>query len=583
MFMPLHTAWRITGNHLPERLCPQDAPAPAFHLPGADALMAFADLIGIEQEEAPAAPAQEGAAFPLPALIPEDVPGEVLFTREIDFGILRGDVAQLHFDMLCGQGSVTVESLPPRFSHPGAPDTEAITLECPFHGEPATLDVTPLLLAHRRARITLRFDAPRPAGVCGPILLHTASCARISELNIAPDAAAAALSLSASVTAAQRGDYILRAVLLPSDPPASPEEAPPLHEVRFSLEAEESKTVQLTFSADIPTFVSGQPYLAPAVKAFLYTAGQRKGEFLCDSLTRMCGFPGAAPGYTLPLDADDLRQPPDALIKTLNDLHVPGVLLPAAAPDTFYRRLTRAGVSAVHSAGLSPRAKARLTRYPCAAFARSLYSSASEADPVLSAWQLCGLVTYPRAADPDLLPAELLGEAAGRQINLQAEDTQAVLAWLRAFAIRLRAEAMRQGKLTGPLCAPGEYRQRDVAEAIATALAPVHLSALPLCGAWWTGARFSAALRAFIPKDALSVDKSIRACAALEDGEGNVLARTEFPCAPWRSGTGLLEAALPDTPCVLELVTRLYADEEILEESTMPVYVGARGALEAAF
>ena len=79
------------------------------------------------------------------------------------------------------------------------------------------------------------------------------------------------------------------------------------------------------------------------------------------------------------------------------------------------------------------------------------------------------------------------------------------------------------------------------------------------------------------------MDKSIRACASLEDSEGNVIARTEFPCAPWRSGTGLLEAALPDTPCVLELVTRLYADEEILEESTMPVYVGARGALEAAF
>ena len=583
MFTPLHAAWRITGEHLPERLCLQDSPAPAFRLPGADALMEFADLLGIEQEEAPAAPMQEGAAFPLPALIPEDAPGEITFTREIDFGSLHGDTAQLYFDMLCGQGNVKAESLPPRFSRPGAPDTEAITLECTFHGEPVTLDVTPLLLAHRRARITLCFVDARPAGVCGPILLHTASCSRISELNIAPDVAASVLSLSASVTAAQKGDYILRAALLPVDAPASPEEAPPLHEVRFSLEAEESKTVQLSFSADVPAFVPGQPYLAPAVKVFLYKAGQRKGEFLCDSLTRMCGFPGVAPGYTLPLDADDLRQPPETLLKTLRDLHVPGVLLSSAAPDMFYRCLTRAGISAVHSAGLSPRAKARLTRYPCAAFARSLYPSASEADPVLSAWQLCGLVTYPRAADPDLLPAELLNEAAGREVDLQAEDTQAVLAWLRAFAVRLRAEAMRQGKSSGPLCAPGEYRQRDVAEAIATALAPVHLSALPLCGAWWTGARFSASLQAFIPKAILSVDKFIRACASLEDSEGNVIARTEFPCAPWRSGTGLLEAALPDTPCVLELVTRLYADEEILEESTMPVYVGARGALEAAF
>ena len=96
------------------------------------------------------------------------------------------------------------------------------------------------------------------------------------------------------------------------------------------------------------------------------------------------------------------------------------------------------------------------------------------------------------------------------------------------------------------------------------------------------GAHFSASLQAFIPRDAFPVDKSIRAVAALEDGEGNVIARTEFPCAPWRSGTGLLQAVLPDAPCVLELVTRLYADETILEESTMPVYVGARGVLEAA-
>ena len=124
---------------------------------------------------------------------------------------------------------------------------------------------------------------------------------------------------------------------------------------------------------------------------------------------------------------------------------------------------------------------------------------------------------------------------------------------------------------------PSGYREEE------TALSPLHLSALPLCGAWWTGAHFSAALRAFIPKDVLSADRALRAVATLEDAQGSALARAEFPCAPWRSNTGLLEAALPDAPCVLELVTRLYADDEVLEESTMPVYVGERGALEAAF
>ena len=296
----------------------------------------------------------------------------------------------------------------------------------------------------------------------------------------------------------------------------------------------------------------------------------------------MCGLPGPAPAYHLPLDADDLRRPPEQLLDDLTALHVPGVRLPAAAPDTLYRLLTRAGISAVHGADIPPETRAHLLRYPCAVFERSLSAPRAE-DPVLSAWQLCGLVTSPRAADAGLLPAELLREAAGRELDPSQPDTQAVLSWLRAFSIRLRAEAMRQGKLTGALCAPGEARQPDVAQAIQTALSPLHLSALPLCGAWWTGAHFSASLRAFIPKDVLSADRALRAVATLEDAQGSALARAEFPCAPWRPNTGLLEAALPDAPCVLELVTRLYADDDVLEESTMPVYVGERGALEAAF
>ena len=45
----------------------------------------------------------------------------------------------------------------------------------------------------------------------------------------------------------------------------------------------------------------------------------------------------------------------------------------------------------------------------------------------------------------------------------------------------------------------------------------------------------------------------------------------------------MLEAALPDSPCVLTLSTRLLAGDAVLEQSVIPVYVGERGPLEAAF
>lgn len=582
MLFPLNSSWTLAGDALPERLLPNETPA-AFRLPGADALSAFADLIGDTPEETPPNSAPDGAPFTLPALLPEDVTGEATLSREVDFGDLGGDMALLSFDMLCGRGSVTLESLPPRFTRPGTPAAEAITLTCDFDNAPVTLNVTSALRAHRRFLVALRFGDARPAGACGPILLRTADSAYIDELTVTPEAASGTLLLGVRVTAQEEGDYRLRAVLCPAEAPGSPEEAPPARELNLRLQDGETKTVQITMAADLPAFVPGKPYAAPGVKVFLHKAAASGSGKLCDSATRMCGFLGALPAYYLPLGESDLRLPPEQLMETLNTLHVPGVLLPAAAPDMLYRLLTRAGISALHSAGIAPDVKARLLRYPCAAFERSLFPTDSQADPILSAWQLCGLITYPRAADADMLPAELLADAAGRELDPLSEDTQAVLAWLRALSVRLRAEAMRQGKLRGALCTPGEAHQPDVAQAIGTALAPTHLSALPLCGAWWTGSRFSASLQAFIPRDVLSVDKSIRAVASLEDADGRVVARTEFPCAPWRSGLGLLETTLPDAPCVLELVTRLYADEDVLEESTMPVYVGERGALEAAF
>ena len=300
----------------------------------------------------------------------------------------------------------------------------------------------------------------------------------------------------------------------------------------------------------------------------------------CDSLLLLCGFPGEQQQNTLPLSASDCRCAPEALLERIRALHVNAVSLDAAASDPFYRLLTRSGVAVRHSAKTPESARARLVRYPCVTLDEAL-TPEEETDLSLSAWRLCGLTTYARPADPAMTPAELLGEAAGREIH--ADEYGDTLAWLRAVSIRLRAEAIRQGRLSGPYCGRDEWNHPDIAQAIATALSPLHLSALPLCGAWWTGSRFSASLAAFIPRETFSADKSFRVEAVLEDENGAVIARTEFPIAPWRQNTGLLNATLPEKPSVLELTTRLYADDEVLEESVLPVYVGERGPLQAAF
>ena len=71
--------------------------------------------------------------------------------------------------------------------------------------------------------------------------------------------------------------------------------------------------------------------------------------------------------------------------------------------------------------------------------------------------------------------------------------------------------------------------------------------------------------------------------------------RSLFDMSDWMGSAGfrvdirendasyLLEAELPGAPCVLTLSTRLLAGDAVLEQSALPVYVGERGPLEAAF
>ena len=188
------------------------------------------------------------------------------------------------------------------------------------------------------------------------------------------------------------------------------------------------------------------------------------------------------------------------------------------------------------------------------------------------------MTAYPRTPDPGMTPAELLDEAAGKRVD--AGRAAEVLTWLRAVRVRLHAEAVRQGRAQGAFCAPGEWNQADILDAVRTALAPTHLSALPLYGAWWTGTHFSASVQAFVHA---GETRALRAVVSLEDAQGNALARLDAPC-PARGGMlGLIEARLPETPCVLELTCRLLDGETAVETHTLPVYVGERGPLEAAF
>ena len=90
------TRWRIRAPRLPERLTENAPPDEAFHLPGADALSAFADLLGAPPEGgADDAQAMQEADFPLPAAIPGDVGGAVELTYALDFGALCADDAEL--------------------------------------------------------------------------------------------------------------------------------------------------------------------------------------------------------------------------------------------------------------------------------------------------------------------------------------------------------------------------------------------------------------------------------------------------------------------------------------------------------
>lgn len=580
MILPL-SDFIISAAALPEGA--ESVPS-GFTLPGAEDLLAFSELLGGE-ENPDETPAESGhcAPFSLPAMLDDAICGEVTLSREIDFGALCGDRAVLTIDRLFGRGSVLIGETPAASfdsTSPSLVDGEkAYALTC----APCQLavDLSAALCRGRREALRIRFDETRPAGVCGAIILQTTQDAFLSRPALMPDALSRTAAVRVQITALRAGSYVLRVL---AAPPVPQEEPLPVREIPLTLAAQETHTADVTIGMSGSVFSAGTPYVPFSVKLQLLRMpdGAQKSRSLplCDTATLSCGYPGKTPPAYVPLIKDDLDTPARDLVDTLAALAVPAVLLQAPAPDDVYRAMTRAGVGVIQPLPADSLLRARLQRHPCVSITEPM-ADAPRRSAAAAAWQLCGMTGYARTVDPDAPDSALLAEAAGRRINPEDENVQDVLAWLRAVSVRLRCEAARQRRFSGALCDPGDIRIPDVSDAVGTAFAPLHLSALPLCGAWWTGTRFSAALEAFIPADTPGGDFS--ALAVLEDGEGTELARCCTPLRAKGGYAGAIDAMLPEQPCVLELRTRLLRGEDVIEESVMPVYVGERGPLEAAF
>ncbi|MGN0997826.1 MAG: hypothetical protein ACI4PG_13045 [Candidatus Ventricola sp.] len=571
----LLAGWRIQADALPEHMAAGDA-APAFSLPGEQELLAYADLL--DAQDAPAQRAAPASApFALPALLPEDVPGAVTLSREIDFGALRGDHAVLELDRLLGRGEVRLGDEVIAVFPGDAQESAPAAAPCQL-----AVDLSGALRRGRRETLSLCFGEERPAGVPGPVLLRVTQYARFAQVSVLPDAAQRTMTVRVRIAAGDEGTYVLRAQPAPA---VAQEAALPAREIALPP----GRPGELTLAVPGERFTPGVPYAAPVLKLQLLRRVARPGarlsgggslpqSVLCDSVTLMCGYPSASAPAWVPLTAAQCAGDAQALAERLGALHLCAVSAPLPAQDDFYRSMTRTGVSVRLAAPAKHPLRERLSRHACVCFSDAPDLPVSD-DPAQSAWRLCGMVGSTRAAE--LAPAELLAEAAGRSVDPDEPGAAAVLSWLRAVEVRLRAEAARQGRFVGALCAPGLWAEPDIADALSTAMRPTHLSALPLLGAWWTCTRFSASLVAFVSNDAQG--EPLEAQAILEDEHGHVLARVEAACPPRGGYVGLIEARLPDAPCVLELTCRLLRDGEVVEHSTLPVYVGERGPLEAAF
>jgi len=571
--------WMLHAQSLPESLCDAQEKA-AFFLPGADALNDFSDLLGGGDDRLQIAQ-DTGAAYALDGLFEADLAGEVSLKKEIDFGALEGDWALLTFEHIAGSGEIllggqVIARFPGNFEENLKKAYDSTGMPCGL-----AVDVTDALMDGKSETLEIRFADARPAGVMGAVFLSVTRRAHLSRVSIHPDKGRRTMTVRARVTAHRAGRYVLRVQPIPGE---NNSKLPPARETDIFLDAGEEKGVQLSLEMDAAAFVPGQAYDAPALKIQLFAREENKktGGLLCDDALLLCGYGAPAPRVYLPLDMESCMGDASRLCSQIREMGIWSVSLPAPAPDALYRAFSRAGISVVQH--VSEEIRPMFTRYPCVALS-DFPLSEDAVSPEAAAWQMAGPVAFPRAIDETMSPREMLMEVSGLQIDAGAQPVADVLAWLRAVQIRLRAEAARQGRYQGALCGAHEISNPDIRDALHTAFASVHLSALPLSGAWWTGTRFSASVEAFVTPDVLAMEE-LEALCVLEDDGGRELARFAAPCC--KGGyLGVIEAMLPDDACVLTLHCALMKKKEtgmqIVEESTLPVYVGDRAPLEAAF
>lgn len=553
----LMSGWTLCADTLPEQ--EETARREGFSLPGALSLKEFSDLLGMDEEaQEEKTEERRGIRFSLPGMLPQGTRGEATLSRFIDFGRLSGKRASLEIDHLCGTGDILLgEKKLLSFSG----------------GMQVSVDVSDALRLRRRQKLTIRFDDAQQAGVFGTALVHTVDGACFKTVHLSPDAARQILAVEAVIFVQTPGEYALRTAIA-----GTQEETPtPWRETRVRTDHPGTQTVQFSLSMRAPCFEAGKPYTPPVLKLSLYILpkGAKGQGMLSDARTMMTGYPGETPDAYVPLTPEECALAPDELIAQAKRLRVHALSVPERAGSLLFRRAALEGICLLVDAP----ADAPALQSPCA-----VKKTGGREIPVLSraaaCWQLCGMPAMPPIPDAHASDRELLLDAAGREIEL-SEQSKHTMEQLRGLTIRLRAEAARQGQYTGALCAPGEWREDAVAEAIAAAFEPMHLSVLPLRGAWWAQSFFSATLQAFIPEDERNGAYSAEA-ELLGEG-GACIASFSRDVSHAEGPLGIIEGRLPDRACVLTLRTRLRRSGAVVKTQDFPVYVGVRGPLEAAF
>ncbi len=555
--MLLMRGWALRAQELPEEM--EETPSKGFALPGALSLREFSDLLGMDEGEQEETQAEgKEAVFSLPSMLPEGTRGEAALSREIDFGRLTGTRAVLEIDHLCGTGTIALG------------DKELLSFS---GGMQVSLDMTDALRLRRKQTLTIRFDDAQQAGIFGTALVHTADSAYIEMLRLLPDAAHQTLAVEAVIRAERPGEYALRAAIAGTQE----ETQHPWRETRVQMDRTGTQSVRFSLSMRAPGFQAGCPYEPPVLKATLSLLPMNgKGlGMLADARTIMTGYPGDAPGAYVPITQEECALAPDELIARAKDMHISALSVPKKANSLLFRRAALEGISLLADAP----ADAAL-HSPCAV-RKTDGQEMPAVSPAAACWQLCGIPSMPPVPDAQADDRDLLLDAAGRDVDINDPKTEQTMEALRALMIRLRAEAARQGQYTGALCAPGEWREAQIAGAIKAAFKPLHLSVLPLRGAWWANSFFSAAVQAFIPQEEMRGAYSAE--AELLDGEGACIASFSRDVT-WRDGTlGIIEGRLPEHACVLTLRARLRRSGAVVETQEFPVYVGVCGPLEAAF